>query len=131
MRRLTVIGAALVLVPAASASSKPKTGFEFGRTGGSIAPFTLTVATTGAVHATGAAPDHRTRLSKEQLALLNRVAFVVDFEHLAPVTACATTLPDVAAQFIRVGNRTVRVHGGCVARFNRLWNALSAATRAG
>ena len=35
-------------------------------------------------------------------------------------------LPDVAATFIRVGARTVRVHGACVARYTKLWNALAA-----
>jgi hypothetical protein len=127
MRQLVVLGAALALVPAAPAA-KPKTGFAFGRLGGNIMPFTLTVATDGAVRATGAAPAHRTTLTKLQLANLNRVAFLVDFEHLPASTACPQTLPDVAAQFIRVGAHTVRVHGGCVKGFDRLWTALARAT---
>lgn len=124
MRRLVILGAALLLVPAASAA-KPKTGFSFGRVGGNIMPFTLAIATDGTVKATGAAPDHRTALTKIQLANLNRVAFVVDFEHMPAVTACPKTLPDIAAQFIRVGARTVRVHGGCLKGFNHLWVALT------
>jgi hypothetical protein len=114
---------AVVAVPAASAV--PTTGFEFGRTGGNIRPFTIRIDTAGLVHATGAAPAHRARLTKLQLAAINRSAFVNSFQTLPAVTACPGTLPDVAAQLIRVGNRTVRIHGTCVARFNRLWAALS------
>jgi hypothetical protein len=131
MRRLAVIGVVLLLVPAASAASSPKTGFAFGRAGGNIMPFSITVSTAGVVRSTGPAPAHRARLTKLQLATLNRVAFQIDFEHLPVFSACPQTLPDVAAEFIRVGDRTVRVHGGCVKPFNRLWTALSRATRAG
>ena len=130
MRPLLALAAALFLVPAAAAAA-PKTGFAFGRIGGNIRPFTITISVDGSVKATGAAPVHRDTLTKQQLANLNRVAFVVDFERLPAVKACAKTLPDVAAGFIRVGDRTVRVHGGCVAGFNRLWTALSNATRPG
>ena len=99
-----------------------------GRSGAKTWPFTSRAPNDGAAHATGPAPAHRAVLTKPQLAMLNRVAFDIDFEHLAAVTACPKTLPDVAAEFIRVGNRTVRVHGSCVPRFNRLWNALDKAT---
>ena len=122
-RLLAPVLLAAVLVPAADAS--PKTGFEFGRSGGNIRPYSIVISTTGKVTATGAAPEHRTTLTKQQLANLNRVAFVTRFETLPVVTACPGTLPDVAAESIRVGGRTVRVHGTCVARFNRLWTALN------
>lgn len=130
MRRIVVgLGAAALLVPAAATAAKSQTGFAFGRDGGNIMPFTITVATNGSVKDSGSAPAHRTLVTMQQLATLNRVAFEVDFEHLRTVTACPKTLPDIAAEFIRVGDRTVRVHGRCVARFNRLWAALSRATR--
>jgi hypothetical protein len=51
----------------------------------------------------------------------------VRFSTIPAVTACPKTLPDVAAEFIRVEGRTVRVHGSCIARFNRLWTALNRA----
>jgi hypothetical protein len=104
-----------------------KTGFAYGRTGGNIIPFTVKIATTRAVTATGAAPAHVDTITKERLAELNRVAFVVDFSKLPASTLCKNALPDVAAQFIRVGARTVHVHGSCVPRFNRLWTALNRA----
>jgi hypothetical protein len=123
-RILALLALAAAALPAA-ADASPKTGFEFGRAGGSIRPFAVSIATTGRVTATGAAPEHRTTLTKKQLADLNRVAFVTHFETLPATTACPNTLPDIAAQYIRVGGRTVRVHGTCVTRFNRLWTALS------
>jgi len=116
-------------IASAAASAAPVTGFEFGRTGGNIRPFTIRIDTAGAVHATGAAPAHRARLTKLQLAAINRAAFVNSFPTIPAVTACPGTLPDIAAQLIRVGSRTVRVHGSCIARFNRLWAALNRATQ--
>lgn len=92
-------------------------------------PFRVTIAVTGNVTATGAAPSHETMLTKEQLAVLNRVAFMTHFEQLPRSTSCTATPPDVATRYIRVGSRTVRVHGGCLLRFNRLWTTLSRVTR--
>ena len=128
MKRVLVLVAvaAAAVVPWAGATEK--TGFAFGRSGGSIRPFTITVATSGRVTATGAAPEHRATLTKQQLADLNRVAFLTRFSTLPLDTMCKGTLPDVATEFIRVGARTVRVHGACVARFERLWKALSRTT---
>ena len=107
----------------------PQTGFAYGRVGGNIMPFTVSISTSGVVTSTGPAPVHLKRLTKQQLALLNRVVVETSFEKLPAVTACQNTLPDIAAQFIRVGRRTVRVHGSCLARFNRLWAALTNANR--
>ena len=122
---VAVVTSAVVVVSAASGAAK--TGFELGRSGGNIQPFTLRIETTGVVHASGAAPAHRSRLTKEQLAAINRSAFVNNFQTLPAVTACPDTFPDIAAQVIRVGARTVRVHGSCLPRFNRLWAALNRA----
>lgn len=122
---IAVLLALVAVVPGASAS--PTTGFEYGRSGGNIRPFTIRIDTAGVVRATGAAPAHRHLLTKEQLAAINRSAFVNKFQTLPAVTACPGTLPDISARLIRVGGRTVRVHGACLTRFNRLWTALSRA----
>src|SRR4051812_5056942 len=116
--RLLLCFALFAAVLALPAQGAQQTGFSFGRIGGNIRPFTITIATTGLVTVTGAAPAHRRIVSKTQLAELNRLVVATDFSRLAAVTACPATLPDVAAQFIRVGRRTVRVHGRCVAPFN-------------
>jgi hypothetical protein len=92
-------------------------------------PFTVAISTSGVVARTGPAPGKARHLTKEQLAILNRVVLETSFSRLPAVSACPGTLPDVAAQFIRVGGRTVRVHGSCLLRFNRLWAALTKATR--
>src|SRR5437868_5157855 len=98
-----------------------QTGFAFGRAGGNIMPFTVSIATSGRVTATGAAPEHATMVSKLRLANLNRAVLDARFGTMPAVTNCPGTLPDIASEVIRVGGRTVRVHGGCVVRFNRLW----------
>ena len=104
-----------------------KHGFEFGRTGGNIMPFTVTISATGVVRTAGAAPKHVAVVSKHQLTVLTGIAAAVRFTAIPAVTACPNTLPDVAAQLIRVEGRTVRVHGNCLKGFNRLWTALNRA----
>jgi hypothetical protein len=64
-----------------------------------------------------------------QLATLNRIATETLFTMLPPATTCRGTLPDVASTYVRVGARTVRVHGGCVPRYQRLLRALKASVR--
>ena len=130
MRALLVLAAALVAVQAAQAAT-PARGFAFGRVGGNIRPYTVTVAAAGAVTSSGAVTTGRKRLTSVQLASLDRLAAGVHFATLPAATSCPGTLPDVAAQFIRAGARTVRVHGDCVAGFNRLWSALVKATATG
>lgn len=117
---MAVLLAAALLLPG-------KHGFEFGRTGGNIMPFTVTISATGVVRTAGAAPKHVAVVSKHQLTVLTGIALAVRFSTIPAVTACPNTLPDIAAQFIRVEGRTVRVHGACLKRFNRLWTALNRA----
>jgi hypothetical protein len=117
------------MLPLLLAAALVHPGFAFGRTGGNIVPFTVTISATGAVRREGPAPGSATSQTKQQHGVLARAAIDTRFAKLPAVTACPNTLPDVAAQFIRVGHRTVRVHGSCLARFNRLWAALTGATR--
>lgn len=126
VKALAVLAAAAALAPAAQASAK--TGFSFGRVGGNIRPYTVAISADGHVRATGVTVG-RTQLSKAQLAKLSTVAAASHFASIAAVTNCPKTNPDVAATFVRVAGRTVRVHGGCVARYQRVWTALTAAVR--
>jgi len=114
----------MVTLVAAALLTSPQTGFAFGRTGGDIVPFRISISAEGVVHGTGAAPRHDRRLTKLELATINRVAYETDFLDLRARTNCAPALPDEATEFIRVASHTVRVHGRCVPRFNRLWAAL-------
>ena len=126
---MLAIGAVLLaaLVPSASASSK--TGFAFGRDGGNIQPFAVVISVEGAVRTSGPVEAHRKKLTRLQLAQLNRLAVTTGFTHLTQRTNCAGALPDVAATYIRVGPRTVHVHGNCVLPYRQLWAALQHAAR--
>jgi hypothetical protein len=119
----------MVALVAAALLATPQTGFAFGRTGGNIRPFRVAISTDGAVHASGAAPRHERTLTKLELATLNRVAYETRFAMLPAHRECVRALPDAATLFIRVGGHTVRVHGTCVSRFNRLWTTLAKSIR--
>lgn len=99
----------------------------FGRTGGNIMPFTISIAPSGRVTASGPAPDHVATVSKARLAMLDRAVRAADVSTLPVATNCPGTNPDVAWELIRLGGRTVRVHGACVTRFTRLWDAMNRA----
>jgi len=124
---LTVVLLAAVLTPAAGAS--PQTGFAFGQAGGNVRSFSVTIAIDGSVRVTGPATIGRTQLARLQLGELNRLAVTTRFASLPALTNCKGSLPDFATTFIRVGPRTIRVHGGCVPPYQRLWKALVAAVR--
>lgn len=102
--------------------------FSFGRTGGNIIPFTVTIAASGRVQVSGPVHVGTHTLTQAQLAGLNRVAAQVRFSSLQGAM-CPRTLPDVASTFIKKGSHTVRVHGTCVAAYQRLWGALVAAVK--
>jgi hypothetical protein len=123
-----VVPLALVgVLPAAGATSP--TGFAFGRVGGNIRSYSVTIANSGVVHTYGAVQLGRTHVSSVQLAGLNRIATETHFTILPASVNCRGTLPDVATTYVRVGARTVRVHGGCSSRYQRMLEALKASVR--
>ena len=131
MRRVIPIAAVLLAVVAAepAGSAVEPSGFAFGRIGGNIRPFTVSIANTGVVRTSGAVTVLRKKLTPAQLVSLNRIAIETSFEKLPKATNCPGVLPDIASTYVRVGARTVRVHGNCVPRYARMWRALSAAVR--
>ena len=131
MRCVIPIAAVLLAVVAAepAGSAVEPSGFAFGRIGGNIRPFTVSIANTGVVRTSGAVTVLRKKLTAAQLVSLNRVAIETSFEKLPKATNCPGALPDIASTYVRVGARTVRVHGNCVPRYARMWRALSAAVR--
>ena len=124
MRRVLLIALAAAAL-ALPASASEQRGFAFGRVAGNIRPYTVSITNDGVVRTYGAVEVGRMKLTLVELAELNRIASVTRFTALPLKTSCKGTLPDVAATFIRVGPRTVRVHGSCVARYTRLWKALT------
>jgi hypothetical protein len=125
-----LVPALLLLVLAAgvmpASSAVQPSGFAFGRLGGNIRPYSVAIANSGTVRTSGAVVVGRKKLTSVQLAGLNRVATETSFVTLPSATNCRGTLPDIASTYIRVGARTVRVHGACVPRYQRLLKALQA-----
>ena len=124
---LAIVVAASLAVPAGASASRA--GYAFGRDGGNIVPFTVTVAADGAVKTSGPVKVGRVRLTPAQLASVATAQATARFATLPASTLCPGTLPDIAGLWIRAGARTVRVHGSCSQRFTRVWNALAAAVR--
>ena len=102
--------------------------FSFGRVGGNIIPFSVTIAASGRVQTSGPVHVGRRTMTKAQLTALDRVATQVRFSSMQGAM-CPRTNPDVASTFIRHGSRTVRVHGACLSGYTRLWAALTAAVK--
>lgn len=116
-----------------AAQSQPL--IQFGRSGGNIEPFTVTINADGTLEHLGpvrlAKPD--LQLSQARLAGLLRYANEQRFWTLPRRTTCGNSLPDFAAPFITIRTatktRTVSVRGGCKPRFTRLFRTLSSAAR--
>ncbi len=123
-----VLAAAIVLavaVPAAASAAR----YSFGRQGGNIAPYTVSIAADGGVFATGPVKVGRTTLTAAQLATLAKTVAAASFSTLPATTFCLGTLPDFASSWISVGSRKVSVRGSCSPRFSRVWTALAGAAR--
>jgi hypothetical protein len=129
MRRHALLAAILMLALVSAAAASPQRGFAFGRLGGNIRPYTVSIASNGRVSVSGAATAGAMKLTATQLAALDRAVAVAKFGSLPPMTNCPGTLPDVATTFIRFGAKTVRVHGSCLLRYTKLFTALSRAAK--
>jgi hypothetical protein len=129
MRRHALLAAVLLLALVPAAGASPQHSFAFGRLGGNIRPYTVSIASDGRVYVSGPVTAGRPKLTAAQLASLDRVAADARFAALPAMTNCAGTLPDIASTFIRFGAKTVRVHGDCVPRYARLFTALSRAVK--
>jgi len=135
MRRVAVLTlSALLAVPVAGAArTREAPWFAFGRSGGNIAPFRVEIHADGTLHHSGAVRLARPAdpVSKQRLDALLRLARTQSFWSLPRVIRCAGSLPDYAYLFVTVGTatstRTVKVRGGCRARFARVFAGLEAA----
>jgi hypothetical protein len=128
---MKVLVAVLLLaaaLPSATGASTHR-GFAFGRTGGNILPFTVSIENDGRVHVSGPVAVMRKRLTRIEVANLNRVVATNGFERLKPMNECPNVLPDIAATFVRVGPLRVEVHGSCLARYQHVYNALARVVR--
>jgi hypothetical protein len=136
VRRIAVAAAFAVALagsgstPAARVASTPQ--FVFGRSGGNIQPFSVTVARDGRVTARGAVTLARPDVVVPAAALraLLTLAKAEGFYSWPAARVCRGTLPDFASLFVAVttarGTRKVTVRGSCNQRFAQLYAILGA-----
>jgi hypothetical protein len=96
------------------------TPIQFGIAGGNIAPYQVTIQPNGSVRITGSGRKSRRHITSARVRNLQRE---IEQAHLAS-RRCPGVLPDVAGQYIRLGDRMVTVHGTCEQGFQRVWNDL-------
>jgi hypothetical protein len=128
MRRTIVLAALLggLCACGSSAASTAPHRIVFGVSGGNIVPFQVTIEPTGRVRSSRGTQPTRRRLSHAEVVLLSRLVRE-DFAAGLKSRLCAGTNPDVGSDFIHAYGRTVRVHGNCEPRFQRLWRTLAQA----
>jgi hypothetical protein len=124
--RLALLAALAVAIAAPAASAAR---YSFGRQGGNIEPYTVTISPTGAVTTSGPVKVGRTKLSARQLKSLASTVAGAGFSTLPATTFCLGTLPDFASDWVAVGSQRVSVRGSCSPRFTRVWSAVTAAVR--
>jgi hypothetical protein len=130
---LPVLVLLLALPAAACGSGTAHASFVFGRTGGNIAPFRVSIARDGAVSSRGAIRKASLvrRVPGKTLDKLLAQARAASFFALPSHTYCRNSLPDVASMLLRVStsarSKTVTVRGGCRPRFSKLYRAVRAA----
>jgi len=129
MTRLALAAVLALALAAPAAARTPAARYSFGRQGGNIAPYTVTISTTGAVTTSGPVKVGRTKLSGRQLAGLAKTLDAAGFSTLPATTFCLGTLPDFASDWVAAGSQKVSVRGSCSPRFARVWNALTGAVR--
>lgn len=125
---LIIVSTALAL-PAIGSAAPGTTSFAFGRTGGNIAPYTITISNTGVVRTSGPVKPKVTIVGAAARATLAALLKKTRFSSLPPTIRCHGTLPDFAANYVTIttGGRahTVLVYGDCSSRFTVLYNALA------
>jgi hypothetical protein len=135
MGRVAVVAAVLALVVPAAGTARPAAQpvFSFGRIGGNIIPFTVTIQSDGSVTRSGPVQlsNPNVNVAKARRLALLALARRKGFWSLPRRTLCRDSLPDVASLFvtIRSGIRThtVAVRGECSSNFTSVYRALTAA----
>jgi hypothetical protein len=128
MPRAIVIGAlaAALLAAPADAARTATPSFAFGRAGGNIRPYSVTILPTGRVVPTGVRAGNPA-VSQATLRSLVGLAAAARLSTMPSLTICPQTLPDFAASWIRIGAKRVAVRGACRPAFSRLYASLARA----
>lgn len=126
VRRLTLLAVLVLGLAACGGSGVPKDALKikFGRLGGLIVPYAITIAPDGKVTAAGNPPvKPPTSLTSAQVGKLS--GLVRDGIGKLKSLQCAHALPDEATYFITALGKTVSVHGTCKPDFTKLLDALT------
>ena len=125
MRRLTLLAVLAVGLAACggSGAAKDTVKITLGLSGGTMVPYSVTIAPGGAVTTTGNPPAKPKTLTSAQDAELSR-RVRSGFTNLKS-EQCAGTFPDESAWFITALGKTVIVRGTCEPGFWRRWFALT------
>ncbi len=124
LRRIVVLTVFAVALGGCGSAAAAGTPILFGISGGNIAPYRVSIERTGIVKIRPSLGLHpRRRLAP---ARVRQLRSEIRQAHLES-RRCSGVLPDIASRYIRVGSRTVTVHGGCERAFTRVWNDLTSA----
>ncbi len=125
-----IVSAPLGGFAAMPVSPPPASTFVFGREGGNIRPFSVTISATGAITATGAAHVTQTRLSADALDGLRTLVKAEGFQTMPALITGTHMMPDIAAEYITITSGTstkeVRLQSGNNAAFAQLYAVLMA-----
>jgi hypothetical protein len=129
---LALAVAALGVATTASPAAISGPSFVFGRTGGNIRPYTVTIASNGKVTATGVQLQiPALTLAPEVLGGLAKLAIAEGVPTLPRTIRCPHTLPDIAGRFVTIrtagGRKTVTEIGNCTPGFDEFYAVLAAA----
>jgi hypothetical protein len=117
-----VLAAAAALCPTAQASAALP-GLSFGRSGGNIRPYTVSISASGRVTSNGMTVRNR-QVSATALRSLRALVLAARLSRLPALTLCPGTLPDFATVWVQAGGRRVAVRGECRPELTRLYLAL-------
>ena len=146
LRRIVPVALVLaVALPVSISAAQPSAGrasghsgaaFAFGRTGGNIEPFTVTIARDGSISSSGAAPANLApHASLDAVDGLLKLARTEGFYALPSLVLCQGELPDFAGQFVTIktgtSSKKVTVRGSCRVGFTQLYAVVSAVAGAG
>jgi hypothetical protein len=128
------VALAVPLAVLAGGAGKQQTGpiFSFGRTGGNIVPFSVSVSKEGRVTTSGpVSVTNKVTLAQPLRNGLAKLAKAEGFFSMPVAIRCSAVHPDVAAHFVTFSaggkTRTVTARGGCNAAFEELYAVITAA----
>ena len=120
MRRVVVLGAIAAALTACGAGAVGRAPIVFGITGGNMIPYRVSIQPNGSVRIRGSGRAARRQIPP---ARVQQLRTEIRRAHLAGLM-CVGVLPDVAGRYIRLGRRTVTVHGDCEMSFESVWKDL-------